>query len=282
MKYKLIAIDLDGTLLNDYKKLPKENIDVLRRLHKSGVEIVIATGRRYFQAKEFTKSLGFEVVILANNGNIVRQIKNDKIIISKYLNQEHFYNIINLGKQNDLIPLIHVNHYEDGYDILVEKEYINNFNPYISSKVDRVMYIDDYLKYNKNKILSVCYLGDFNKLNSFNNILVNEYKDIYSSHIMTNLRSFDALLEVMNPLGSKWKSLIEYAKNKGISKDEIIAIGDDNNDIEMIKNAGLGIGLKNSSENLKEVSDIITDFDNNDCGVAKILSDVFKLDNIIK
>lgn len=277
MKYKLIAIDLDGTLLNDYKKIPKENIEVLRRLYKSGVEIVIATGRRYFQAKEFIKALGFEIVILANNGNIVRQIKNDKVLITKYLIQEHFYNLINLGKQNDLIPLIHVNHYEDGYDILVEKEYKNNFNPYISSKVDRVVYIDNYLKYNKKKVLSVCYLGDFNKLNSFNEMLNCEYKGIYSSHIMTNLRSFDALLEVMNPLGSKWKSLIEYAKNKGISKDEIIAIGDDNNDIEMIMNAGLGIGLKNSSQNIKEISDIITDLDNNDCGVAKILSDVFKL-----
>lgn len=81
----------------------------------------------------------------------------------------------------------------------------------------------------------------------------------------------------MNPLGCKWQSLQEYAKERGIREGEIIAIGDDNNDTPMIKNAGLGIAMKNASKDVKSVADIITEKDNNDSGVAFELKRVLNL-----
>jgi len=73
--YKLIAIDLDGTLLDDRKNIPKDNVLVIRELIDRGYEIVIATGRRYWEAKELIKDIDRNMVILANNGNIVRDLK---------------------------------------------------------------------------------------------------------------------------------------------------------------------------------------------------------------
>lgn len=94
---------------------------------------------------------------------------------------------------------------------------------------------------------------------------------------MSNFTKFGSLLEIMHPEGCKWKSLVRYANSIGISEEEIITIGDDNNDVEMIKNASLGIGMINSCDNVKSVADIITTHSNNESGVAKILKNMFSL-----
>ena len=92
--YRLIAIDLDGTLLDDNKKIPKENLEVINKLIKEGYEIVIATGRRYWSAKELTREIDGPITIMANNGNIVRNTLDDKVIAAKYLNFEDYKRVI--------------------------------------------------------------------------------------------------------------------------------------------------------------------------------------------
>ena len=119
-------------------------------------------------------------------------------------------------------------------------------------------------------------MGEEDEIESFLDSVTKKYPEKYSSNIMENI-SAGALLEIMNPLGSKWLSLEEYSKEKGISREEIIAIGDDNNDIEMIKKAGLGIAMKNASLGVKKVADIITKEDNNEDGVANILREVLNI-----
>lgn len=278
MLYKMIAIDLDGTLLDDNKSLSNENIRVLNKLNNMGIEIVIATGRRYYEAKELTKDLNMDLVILANNGNIVRQVRNDNVLYSKVLDNDDFYLLINKSKENNLYPLVYVDHYENGFDILIEMDSLpQNYNNYISSKIERVINIKNLIEFDNPRALSICYIGEIDVLNKFASDLTNAYPNKYSYHIMSNLTKFRALLEIMHPEGCKWKALIQYAKSIGISKEKIITIGDDNNDVEMIKNASLGIGMLNSCDNVKSVADIITSHSNNESGVAKVLENVFSL-----
>lgn len=277
MKYKMLAIDLDGTLLNEEKKLTVENINTLKKIHNKGVEIVIATGRRYWSAKSLTKDLNINLVIMANNGNIVRKVYNDEVLVTKYLNESDFYTLIKRGRERGMHPILHVDHYEQDYDIIIEFD-VNNekYSSYMAKNLDRYKKIDDFLSYKDSKVLAVCYLGDIKNLEEFESFIKNSYPKKYSSHIMSKLTIAGGLLEIMNPMGSKWLSLKEYAFEKGIKPKEIIAIGDDNNDIEMLKNAGLGISMKNASKKVKEVADIITEQTNNESGVSKVLNKVFK------
>lgn len=255
MKYKLIAIDLDGTLLTDDKRITDESISALKEIIERGYEIVIATGRRYWSAKRFVESIDENICILANNGNIVRNKKDDKILIKKYLNVEDFNLLVEEGKREGLYPVIHVDNYEDGYDMVIELDRKNSkYSTYLSDNVDRFRRVDDLLKMDSPKVLTVVYVGDKEKLESFNNKILEKYPGKYSSHVMENMTIAGALLEVMNPLGSKWLSLEEYGKAKGIKDYEMIAIGDDNNDVEMVKKAGLGIAMKNGSLKVKEGS----------------------------
>lgn len=276
--YKLIAIDLDGTLLDDNKDIPKENLILIHELIDKGYEVVIATGRRYWSAKRLVKDIDRSLIILANNGNIVRDTLEDKIIIKKYLDAEDFRILIKEGRRRGLHPIVHVDNYEEGYDIIIEMEKENQgYNNYISPDETRYRQIEDYLELEDHKILAVIYVGNRRELESFHLDINERHPNRYNSHVMENIQVAEALLEVMNPLGCKWLSLLEYAREKGISPREIITIGDDNNDAQMIKNAGCGIAMKNASKQVKAVADIITEKDNNQSGVAFELKRVLKL-----
>ena len=276
--YKLIAIDLDGTLLDDKKKISEDNLNLVNQLIDKGYEVVIATGRRYWSAKELTKDINRPMVVLANNGNVVRHTKNDEIIIKKYLDLEDFKTVIEEGRKRGLHPIIHVDNYEEGIDLIIEMDSGHeSYYNYISGFEERYKQVENYLEITEDKILAVVYAGTKKDMDSFHFDINERYPNRYNSHVMGNIQMAEAMLEIMNPLGCKWLSLSEYAKEKGIEQAEIVAIGDDTNDAEMIRNAGCGIAMKNASEQVKDVADIITEKNNNESGVAIELRKLLKL-----
>lgn len=265
--YKLIAIDLDGTLLNDEKEISTENLETINRAIEKGYEVVIATGRRYWSAKDLTKQIDSHMTILANNGNIVKNSINDKTLISKYLDKYDFRNVVEEGKKRKLDPIIHLDRYEDGFDVAIERDrdHKNYYNYLLED--NRFKRIEDYRQLDDG-ILAVVYPGKAKQLNDFYLELIDKYPGLYNAHVMENMVLSEAMLEVMNPKGTKWLSLVEYAETIDIKPEEIIAIGDNNNDISMIRGAGLGIAMNNGSEALKKMAKAVSVKSNNESGVA--------------
>lgn len=272
--YKLIAIDLDGTLLDDNKNISEENLKLINKLIKIGYEVVIATGRRYWSAKELTKAIDGPITIMANNGNIVRNTSDDKVIAAKYLNFEDYKLIIEEGMKRNLHPIVHVDDYENGIDIIVEAN--REYDDYVK-KANRYMEVKSCLDIHNHNILVVVYTDTRENLYPFYEYIKKNYPNTYNIHIMENLQLVESMVEIMSPLGSKWITLREYAESLNIKPEEIIAIGDDNNDIEMVRNAGFGIAMKNGSEGVKSVAKMITENDNNNSGVAYALKMVLNV-----
>ncbi len=274
--YKMIAMDLDGTLLNDKKEISHENLKVINKAIEKGYEIVIATGRRYWSAKDITKKIDSPITILANNGNIVRNSINDKAIITKYLDIKDFRVIVEEGKKIELDPIIHLDGYDEGIDIVIERD--EDYEGYYNYFYDSIRYkkIKSYLEI-RDKVLAIVYPGKMSVLSKFYSHIVERYPGIYNAHIMENMVSAEAFLEIMNPKGTKWQSLLEYAGTIDIKPEEIIAIGDNNNDASMIRGAGLGIAMINGSESLKEIANIISVKNNNESGVAFELNRVLNI-----
>jgi Cof subfamily protein (haloacid dehalogenase superfamily) len=274
--YKLIAMDLDGTLLNDDKEISNENLKAINTAVNEGYEIVIATGRRYWSAKGLTKGIDSHITILANNGNIVKNSLNDKSIIRKYLDIKDFRTVVEDGKKRGLEPIVHLDEYDEGIDIAIE--YDENYEGYYNYFKNSIRYkkVNSYLDI-KDKVLAIVYPGRTKELNDFYLDIIEKYPGIYNAHVMENMVSAEAFLEIMNPKGTKWQSLIEYAETIDIKPEEIIAIGDNNNDASMIRGAGLGIAMNNGSESLKEIADVISAKNNNESGVAFELNRVLNI-----
>lgn len=277
MKYKMVVLDIDGTILDDKKQISDYTLEVLKNLHDKGIEIVIATGRNYYEAKKLTDKIikDINLVIMANNGCIVRNSLSNKIIEEKYLKYDIFKSIYDEGIKKNLYPIIHVNEESDEYEIVIEHNKENEiYHGYMNSITRRYKKVNLQIEKVSN-ILSVCYVGNYEKLEKFQQNILNNFKSNFSTTCSRNLR-VRALLEFMNAEGGKWNSILQYAQNQGVSPNEIIAIGDDNNDIEMIKNAGLGIAMKNGTEEIKNTANFVSEYDCNNSGAAFEIEKIFK------
>lgn len=277
MNYKMIVLDLDGTLLNDEKQISEKNISILNDLHKRNVEIVIATGRNYFMAKNLIEDIkNIEPVILANNGAIIRNYYNDELIENNYLDPKEFNKIYAEGLKHNLYPVLHVDEYFNGYDIIYEMEnYEEVYLGYIKKGYNRAKLV----KFEPEKIeniLSVCYFDEYEKLSNFSKKLDNIKDKKYNTILNRNI-SKRALLEFLHPDGCKWSALKKYASSLNINYEEIIAIGDDNNDIELLKNVGLGIAMVNGTVESQRAAKQISKYDNNNSGVYYELIEIFKI-----
>lgn len=276
MKYKMVVLDLDGTLLDDEKLISDKNAYILNELHNKGIHIVIATGRNYYMAKSLTEKIkSVEPVILANNGAAVRRYVNDEFIESNYLDFTIFQDIYTLGLKYNLNPVIHVDEYYEGYDIIYEcKNYEEVYLGYIKKDYKRAK----YKKFNDDKIsniLSVCYFNDYQKLVDFKNE-IEKMPGEFNIILNQNISNW-SLLELLNVNGCKWHALKKYINSLGINENQVISIGDDNNDIELIKNSGLGIAMKNATDNLKYAADYISRLSNNESGIYYELSEIFEI-----
>lgn len=275
---KLIAIDLDGTLLDNSKRIPQDNIDIVNTLVSKGYEVVIATGRRYYSAKMMTKGLDGHFVILANNGNIVRRTDDDQLIISKFLDKDSFQDMLMEAEISNLRGIIHVDMYQQGIDMVLERDDDNNSHmKYITESDNRYLLLPRKEILTLDRVLAVVYPGNAKILKDFRRSIDEKYPERYSSHVLENINIAEAMYEAMNPAGSKWKTLLEYAELRGVHRDEILAIGDDNNDVEMILNAGVGIAMKNGSFLARESADYVTEKSNDESGLAHTLKSILKV-----
>lgn len=277
MSYKMVVMDLDGTLLNNEKKISRNDVDALNILHEKGIKIVVATGRNYYMAKNLTEQIkNISPVILANNGAVVRRSDTDELIEHNYLPGETFQEIYNVGLKHKLYPVLHVDEYENGYDMLFEHEDTENiYLGYIKKGDTRARQVKFSPK-DVNNILSACYFEEFERLSEFSTEVSSLNRGSFNSICIRNI-SRRALLEFLHVDGCKWRALKKYINMLSIKPEEVISLGDDNNDIEMLLNSGMGIAMKNGTESAIKAGRIVSEFDNNNSGVSYELNKLFKI-----
>lgn len=270
--YKLIFIDLDGTLLNDAKEISEENIKWLNRAYKEkGIITIITTGRELGLVKNLYKkyNCSFGDYVIASDGAIIKNIKT-----GEYINKE----ILNLDEAKKLRE-IYLN--EDLDFIMIygeENEYMERKEQ--KNKVQKEqIYIDnivELLENNKDIDATLCIMGgeeeklnkaikEVEKIDNLDNTPICEYirkgngidiRDYYFDVMKNGVNKKNAVKKVMDTFGAK--------------HDEIIVIGDGGNDLPMFEYAKLKIAMENGSDSLKQKADYITDTNNND-GVAKAI-----------
>lgn len=278
MNHKMVVLDLDGTLLNDRKELSPFSIKVLSELQSRRVEIVVATGRRYKFVKDLFRNTGLEVTALCSGGTLARHTGDDGKIMARYVDNRLFCDIVEIGREYFLHPLLHVDHREEGYDFLLEYEKSSPFyRSYLRDEDEEYLVVGDFLQHPDNRVLLMCFMGELSVLSNFQARLNQRFNRLIHSHILTTLDRIGPVLEIMNPEGTKWKTLVSYAASLGIKPSQIIAIGDDNNDVELIKNCGLGIAMRNGTDQVKSAAAAVSGYSNNENGAARELINIFGL-----
>lgn len=276
--YKLVAFDLDGTLLNENKTINKENIEIIEDLSSKGIEVIIATGRGYMSAKRLVRKIHTSTICISNNGAIIRDLTNNNNIKDFPMKKEIVKDILNKSDNLGLTPLIHVNEFNNGIDVYYRKDNERFYEDKRGSQSTlRFHQVDEFEDEHLENVLALAYFDYKDKTHSLYDVFkeedIGEYK--FNYHVMENVQATESLIEFMGKGVSKWNAIKYYSDIKGIKEDEIIVFGDDINDIHMVKNAGIGIAMKNASDRVKEHADIITKEDNNGLGIKLALEEIF-------
>ena len=282
--YKLVAIDLDGTLLNSYGIVSEKNKMALTKAKEKGAEIVIASGRSTNSVKNIANDLGICNYIICGNGSLIYDLQKEEIIYDKFIDKKKVLQIINICEQNS----IYYNIYTE--NMVIAKTLNNNVLFYHQenaskpdskkTKINLVQNVYEYVEKLENQNILKITISD-NDIIIFNGIIrkLREVKDIdvldvahMSRKIIKNGTEEVSIgyyyTEITSKNVDKWYA-IEYLIDKlNIKKEEIMAIGDNVNDKIMIESAGCGVAMGNSAPYIKEIADIVVN-DNNQDGVAE-------------
>ncbi len=249
---KLVVTDIDGTIYSPESGIKDSVKECIKQLTNQGIIVAIATGRTYGSAKNVADRIGIKCPLICYQGGLVNSYDGE-ILDAKYLDEKTARKIIkDFRKRN-----IHLNVYvEDKLYVEDDNKYIKD---YIGDKGIDYFKVEsfDELDFTKlNKLLAIKY--DTNFIDNLIKELREKYPDIYV------VKSYDYFCEIANKEATKGHAIKFLAEKYGITTDEVMAIGDQNNDIEMIETAGIGVAMGNGTEEIKCSADYITDTVEND------------------
>lgn len=268
MKYKMIALDLDGTLTNSKKEVSAHTRKTLIDVQKDGAIVVLATGRPINGAVAISQELELDTYggyILSFNGGIIQNCKTKEIIFQQKIPAEYIPRLGEASRRFQ-VPIIT---YQGDY-ILTEDttdKYVRLEAGINRMKVRELNDFSEEIHFPVTKCLMV---GEGWYLEQ---ILPKMRKEF--GNILNIFRSEPYFMEITPPGVDKAFGLEQLLQRTGIHREELICCGDGYNDISMIEFAGLGAAMENAQNEVKAVADIITDTNDND-GVAYIVENYMK------
>ena len=265
-------MDLDETLLTTDKVITESFESFVKKLKSNNIIPVVATGREYYSAHKFVGNK-VDIDLICNNGNVIRDNLSGKVHYVNPISDEDLKRVMAFDDNDKVFTSLHIQR-DDGIDLVYKKKNFTNFEgTYVDAFRGRNLGLDNFDNLEGNP-LSIVFAGSHDDLVGLRNRMRDEISDRFNFHIMKIRREPKWMLEVLQKSGDKFYGVKKYAEIRGIDLKDVAAIGDDSNDVMLIKSVGLGIAMKNGVERLREAADVVSNFDNNSDGAVKILDKV--------
>ena len=264
---KLIAIDMDGTLLNEKKHIDKAQKEAIHEAVEAGIKIVLCTGRPLYGILPFYEELGLseldsEGYVILNNGCSIHKTKDWKLIDQVNFTSDDIEYLYKFSESYDINFTLVNDTYYFNIGRKPTDELIKDAGFVFSDITDISL---EEAKSGKHKIMKIMFLGNPEIMADFQieneNILKNKYSSVLSQPYV---------YEILPKGNNKGTGLKKLAKKLGIKQEEIMAIGDGNNDIEMFEYANYSVAMENGTKLAKKAAKYQTDNNEND-GVAKAI-----------
>ncbi|MBP8850052.1 MAG: HAD family phosphatase [Breznakibacter sp.] len=263
MKYKLLVLDLDGTLTNSKKEMSARTKETLIKAQERGITIVLASGRPTYgivplaEELELAKYGGY---ILSFNGGTIINWKTKEVIHESVISSEKLPLLHDIAVQNEVEIISYQN--ENIISEAPENEYVK-YEAFLNKmSIKEVKSFSEAIQFPVPKCLIV---GNPEKL-----VLLEKEMNGIFGYEMSIYRSEPFFLELMPSNIDKAQSLQKLLLYTGNTREEMIACGDGFNDLSMIKFAGMGVAMANAQPAVKEASDFIT-LSNEEDGVAHVV-----------
>ena len=284
--YKLVAIDLDGTLLNSYGEIPERNKNAIRKAKEKGVEIVLTSGRMSSSVKSIAHEIGANNYIISGNGAIVYDLKNETVLYNECIPNEKAMEITKICDENNIYYTISTEKYilskKLKYSLLY---YYHENSKKPEKRITNINIVENIQKYMKENDIGritkitisdeskVVFNGIIKKLKNLKGLNVLDVSNMSRKIIKSGTKKIEInyfYTEITKENVNKWESIKKLASHLNIKTEEIMTIGDNINDLEMIMNAGMGIIMGKSALSTKDLGKTIV-ADNDLGGVAEAI-----------
>jgi Cof subfamily protein (haloacid dehalogenase superfamily) len=273
----LIATDIDGTLLNPEFKISEKDLAALRRAHGSGIEIVLVTGRRHTFALPIAQQLGFDLWLISSNGAVTRSLSG-----------ETFHR--DLMPRQTCLDLVGVMQEFRGNTVLtfdketkgaIVLEHLDDLNASIRRWLEKNMPYIDFVIPIENALtadpVQSMFCGSMGRMSEALRALKFARMDNRVTILRTEYPERDlSMIDVLNAGCSKGHALERWAAHRGYQRAEVMAIGDNHNDVEMLEFAGHPVIMGNACDELRSRGWRVTG-SNAACGVAAAIEEVIAL-----
>ncbi|GAA3400792.1 Cof-type HAD-IIB family hydrolase [Paenibacillus hodogayensis] len=258
MTYRLIALDVDGTLLNDRYELTADTVETVRAVHEAGATIVLCTGRSPVNSLPLMEQLGLEGTLITHNGAATIRSTDRQVVHEYPFETEQLRPLVAYCRERR----VHLDMCTP-FELYVETELGEREAAMYGKFMLTPQRIGNILELGRAPVKFTVF-GDKDVMDRV------EADWLGMSLPLSVLRSGDLFIDVMHPQATKGSALRSLAESLGIERSEVMAIGNYFNDVEMIRFAGLGIAMDNSPEGVKAEADAVT-ASNNEEGVRQAL-----------
>ncbi|HEX6731069.1 MAG TPA: Cof-type HAD-IIB family hydrolase [Pyrinomonadaceae bacterium] len=278
MAIRLLALDLDGTLLDSRGHISERNRLAIENAREQGVRVALVTGRRFRDSRPIAMELGLDVPLISHNGALTKHAETLQTVSILPLPLEAAREALRIGRTARADALLSDDY--EGLGVLVY-DHIRGDNSaahrYVawarrihgdeegSRAVRQVPSLEDYLDHDP---IHLAFSGGCNEMDQLEEILNNELGSSVKVLGTKYLEQDFTLLDILNPAASKGAGVAAAAAELGAQQDEIMAIGDNYNDLEMLLFAGTGVVMANAPLSLREIQGLHPTASNTEDGVA--------------
>ena len=260
MKYKLIAVDMDGTLLNDQCVITPRTVAAINKAVSRGVIFTISTGRPIQGVEQYIEQLQLKAPVITYNGAMIVSSDTGKTLFSKTIEPRDALKILNCGLELGVTMCIWANN----------QLYCNGLNErvkfYESISGVAAVAADDYATLAESGITKILWYDEVDVIADIQQKLSKN-----SFEKVTFCTSRPYFLEFFHSEVSKADAMDKIGQLCGVKREEMIAVGDGFNDLPMIDYAGLGVAMANAPDEVQKRADYVTQHSNNDDGIAEVI-----------
>jgi Cof subfamily protein (haloacid dehalogenase superfamily) len=257
--YRMIAIDLDDTLLTDERIITPGTVEAIKRAMETGVLVTVATGRMFPSALPFASQLGLNVPLITYQGAVIKDMKGENVMYERYVSPALSRRLLDIANKKNL----HLQVYQD--DILYSAADNEKLRQYAEFAGVPYTVEPDLYKLTERDFIKLLIFDEPDMLDDLAEELRAEFGD---TAYITKSKPF--FLEIMHPEASKGRAILHLAQTFGIDRSEIIGIGDSYNDLDLLEVAGLGVAMGNAPDEIKQKADYVT-LSNNEEGVRHVI-----------
>lgn len=272
LRYRLLALDADGTILDSSGVLRPAVREAVASVRARGVRVVLCTGRRYRTAAPVLEALELDGPAVVQNGVVVKDGATGQTLHARYVPRQAYRAAVrllcSLGP-----PAVYVDEEPDSrVDLFAEHGDAHHpfLSEYLEANAEQVGWVDSLESPPSGAVTMISAMAGLSALYALQERVADSGIRGIRTNLIANKNYRGHILEIVREATGKWQRLREIARDEGIDEGEIVAIGDDTNDLEMIQGAGLGIAMSNANEAVRAAADYVTASNDEDGAVRAI------------